>query len=127
MLCATSLTRSRSQLFLLLKHKPSLFLQVLVLSGEEECTDMETKSLFTAITNIIEEEVTQPFSYFEFIFLFQSLAQFLEMQSLVPLSNFSLRVTLFSHLQKLVYKEPNLKELIVKEVKRLEPRIILYF
>ena len=52
---------------------------------------METKSLFTAITNIIEEEVTQPFSYFEFIFLFQSLAQFLEMQSLVPLSNFALR------------------------------------
>ena len=49
------------------------------------------------------------------------------MQSLVPLSNFALRVTLFSHLQKLVYKEPNLKELIVKEVKRLEPRIILYF
>ena len=88
---------------------------------------METKSLFTAITNIVEEEVTQPFSYFEFIFLFQSLVQFLEMQSLVPLSNFSLRVTLFSHLQKLVYKEPNLKELIVKEVNRLEPRIILYF
>ena len=88
---------------------------------------METKSLFTAITNIVEEEVTWPFSYFEFIFLFQSVAQFLEMQSLVPLSNFSLRVTLFSHLQKLVYKEPNLKELIVKEVKRLEPRIILYF
>ena len=86
---------------------------------------METKSLFTAITNIIEEEVTQPFSYFEFIFLFQSLAQFLEMQSLVPLSNFSLRVTLFSHLQKLVYKEPNLKELIVKEVKRLEPRVFV--
>ena len=86
---------------------------------------METKSLFTAITNIVEEEVTQPFSYFEFIFLFQSLAQFLEMQSLVPLSNFSLRVTLFSHLQKLVYKEPNLKELIVKEVKRLEPRVFV--
>ena len=86
---------------------------------------METKSLFTAITNIIEEEVTQPFSYFEFIFLFQSLAQFLEMQSLVPLSNFALRVTLFSHLQKLVYKEPNLKELIVKEVKRLEPRVFV--
>ena len=86
---------------------------------------METKSLFTAITNIVEEEVTQPFSYFEFIFLFQSLAQFLEMQSLVPLSNFALRVTLFSHLQKLVYKEPNLKELIVKEVKRLEPRVFV--
>ena len=86
---------------------------------------METKSLFTAITNIVEEEVTWPFSYFEFIFLFQSLAQFLEMQSLVPLSNFALRVTLFSHLQKLVYKEPNLKELIVKEVKRLEPRVFV--
>ena len=41
----------------------------------------------------------------------------LEMDSLVPLSNFALRVTLFVHLQKLVYKEPNLKELIVKEVK----------
>ena len=88
---------------------------------------METKGLFTAITNIVEEEVTWPFSYFEFTFLFQSLAQFLEMQSLVPLSNFALRVALFSHLQKLVYKEPNLKELIVKEVKRLDPRIILYF
>ena len=86
---------------------------------------METKSLFTAITNIVEEEVTWPFSYFEFIFLFQSLAQFLEMQSLVPLSNFALRVALFSHLQKLVYKEPNLKELIVKEVKRLEPRVFV--
>ena len=36
---------------------------MLVLSGEEECTDMETKGLFTAITNIVEEEVTQPFSY----------------------------------------------------------------
>ena len=88
---------------------------------------METKGLFTAITNIVEEEVTQPFSYFVFTFLFQSLAQFFEMQSLEPLSNFALRVALFSHLQKLVYKEPNLKELIVKEVKRLEPRIILYF
>ena len=44
------------------------------------------------------------------------MAQFLEMDSLVPLSNFALRVTLFIHLQKLVYKEPNLKELIVKEV-----------
>ena len=41
-----------------------MFLKVLVLSGEEECTDMETKGLFTAITNIVEEEVTQPFSYF---------------------------------------------------------------
>ena len=39
------------------------------------------------------------------------------MDSLVPLSNFALRVALFTHLQKLVYKEPNLKELIVKEVK----------
>ena len=38
------------------------------------------------------------------------------MESLEPLSNFALRVALFSHLQKLVYKEPNLKELIVKEV-----------
>ena len=39
------------------------------------------------------------------------------MESLEPLSNFSLRVALFTHLQKLVYKEPNLKELIVKEVR----------
>ena len=39
------------------------------------------------------------------------------MDSLEPLSNFALRVALFTHLQKLVYKEPNLKELIVKEVK----------
>ena len=47
------------------------------------------------------------------------MAQFLEMDSLEPLSNFALRVALFTHLQKLVYKEPNLKELIVKEVKGL--------
>ena len=46
------------------------------------------------------------------------MAQFLEMDSLEPLSNFALRVALFVHLQKLVYKEPNLKELVVKEVKR---------
>ena len=46
------------------------------------------------------------------------MAQFLDMESLEPLSNFALRVALFSHLQKLVYKEPNLKELIVKEVNK---------
>ena len=75
--------------------------QVLVLSGEEECTDTETKSLYFSLTNIVEEE---------------SLDQFLVMDGVQPLSNFALRVTLFIHLQKLVYKEPNLKELIVKEV-----------
>ena len=32
-------------------------LKVLVLSGEEECTDAETKSFFCALTNIVEEEV----------------------------------------------------------------------
>merc|ERR1719234_2978202 len=31
--------------------------QVLVLSGEEECTDTETKSLYCALTNIVNEEV----------------------------------------------------------------------
>merc|ERR1719209_97137 len=49
--------------------------QVLVVSGEEECTDTETKSLYCALTNIVEEE---------------SLAQFLDMESLEPLSNFAL-------------------------------------
>ena len=33
-------------------------LKVLVLSGEEECTDAETKSFFCALTNIVEEEVS---------------------------------------------------------------------
>ena len=31
--------------------------KVLVLSGEEDCTDTETKSLYCALTNIVEEEV----------------------------------------------------------------------
>ena len=30
---------------------------MLVLSGEEECTDTETKSLYCALTNIVNEEV----------------------------------------------------------------------
>ena len=42
------------QIDIVIVYPPS---KVLVLSGEEECTDTETKSLYCALTNIVEEEV----------------------------------------------------------------------
>ena len=74
--------------------------QVLGLSGEEECEDAETQGLNAALTNVLD----------------QDLEQFLGRPDLAPLSNLALRTTLFVHLQRLIYKEPNLKEQVVKEV-----------